>query len=348
MPYVSKQTVNASNIALSTGNYLQRRTLLTTQPVCPPDGVVGGVTSDYSKLKIGNAEDCIKFVKFRPVEKNELGAMTFVMKDAADLKTVASRAGWTAIWWLPWVSKHLVKIKIRSLAAMAQLQIAADDPIANPDLFFTAAINGCSVFAVGSADGPSVYHAGVGGAMEQRLDHETTEAAWERLLNRPNAMGVGKTDYVSELRSPTSRDGDRITSGPLKIKTTRAAAALEKQLAKNKYLSNVSVSPFGMVFGMRDANGDWTMSLVRNATISCQRLVVVDTKKRFLLPDKKITAKSTETFRDRTYDADGNVTKAALATNHSQAVNTVVLGYQDFFPGRGVVAMRRPKQIQVF
>lgn len=348
MTYVSNLAVNAANNTLATGNYAQRKTLLTSQAICPPSGVVTGTTSDYSKLKIGNAEDCIKFIKFRPQEKNELGAMTFVMKDASALSTVAARAGWVAIWWLPWVSKHIVKIKIRSLATLPQLQIGTDDPIPNPDLFFTAAINGCSVFVVGDDRGPSVYHAGVDGALEQRQAHETTEAAWERLVNRPGAMSVGKTEYISELRSPTSADGDRVTSGPLNIKTTAAAAALEKQLAKNKYLSNVSVAPSGMVFGMRDATGHWTMSLVRNATVTCQRLVVVGTEKRFMLPAKKIRAQSTETFRDRTYDADGKVTKAAVATSHSQAVSTVVLGHHDFFPGRGVATMKRPKQIQVF
>ena len=348
MGYVSKQTVDSSNNTLAIGNFAQRHALFTSQSICPPSGVLKIAAADYAKAKLGTAEQSIKFIKFRPQEKNELGSLTFVMKDAGDLKTVASRAGWTAIWWLPWASKRIVKIKIRSLATMPQLQIGTDDPIPNPELFFTAAINGCSVFVVGNQDGPSVYHAGVNGALEQRQDHETTEAAWERLVGRQGATSVGKTDYVSELRGPLSGDTDRITSGPLNQKTTRAAAALEVELAKKKQLSNIGVAPFGMVFGMRGAGGNWTMTLVRQATVTYQQLVVTGVKKRFLLPDKKIKTWQGESLRDRTYDEEGNVTKSDQKKQVAKRTTTIVLGHVDFFPGRGVAHMKQPSQIQIY
>lgn len=348
MGFVSKQIVNASNNTLATGSFAQRQTLFTSQSICPPSGKLSAAAADYGKAKIGTAEESIKFIKFRPQEKNELGSLTFVMKDAADLKTVASRHGWTAVWWLPWASKRIAKIKIRSFATMPSLQIGADDPIPNPELFFTAAINGCSVFVVGNPDGPSVYHAGVNGALEQRQDHETTEAAWERLVDRQGAMSVGKTDYVSELRAGNSADTDRITSGPLNLKTTRAAVALETKLGKNKKLSSIGVAPFGMVFGMRDAGGNWTMTLVRQATVTYRQLVVTGIKKRFLLPDKKIREWQGESRRDRTYNEDGQVNKADQEVQFAVRTTTVVLGYMDFFPGRAVAHMKQPSQIQIY
>jgi hypothetical protein len=362
MPYASDTLINWANGVLSTGNFHARRDLFIKNPILPPSGGIrladighaganfGDVVRlDYTKLKIGAAVDSIKFIKLRPNEKNEVGAMTFVMKSPDQLATTASRIGWTAIWWLPWQNKHIVKIKIRTLATDANIAPGGGiDPIPNPGVFVTAAINGCSVFAVGDTKFPSVYHGGSDGAVTVRVPTETTEQAWERLLGRvgggKNVQGVGKTDYVAELDPGGTDLNDRVKSGL--DNTTNQAIALEQELIRRGTLTNISVSPWGMVFGLRDVGGDWTMSLVKNAFVTYKRIKVIQ-QKRFMRKPLPVTVHEGE-FRDvRTYNADGVPTiRAAI---NEQAIQTcVTLGYQDFFPGRGAVSLYNLATIAIF
>ena len=53
------------------------------------------------------------------------------------------------------------KLKIESALANANFVLGpGTTAIPNPDIFFTAAINGCSVFVNGNAADPTVYHGG--------------------------------------------------------------------------------------------------------------------------------------------------------------------------------------------
>jgi hypothetical protein len=365
MPYVSDETVLWANGVLAKGSFHALKSLFTTHPIVPPSGginlaavgLAGDLPFDYSKLKIGSAANSIKFIRLRPNEKNEIGAMTFVLKSPADLPTVASRVGWKPIWWLPWQSCHIPKIKIRSLATDPTIDAGVGiDPIPNPDLFVTAAINGCSVFAVGDTKFPSLYHGGVDGEFSVRDPAETTEEAWRRLLGRTNkngkqnynVQGVGKTDYISELDADATDVNKRFRYNG--ATTTRAAAALEQQLEQRGTLTNVMVSPWGMVFGLRDLAGDWTMTLVKNAFVRYHRIQLIH-KKRVLSPDKVITRHVGEFRANRTYDGSGNLTSPPVKKKHltEQAIqNCVSLGYQDFFPGRGAVTMHNLNQVNVY
>lgn len=363
MPYASDETVKWANKVLSTGGFQARKAMLTTNPVLPPSGgiTLAAITGhagrafdavvklNYSKLKIGAASDSIKFIKLRPNEKNEVGAMTFVMKNPDELPTVASRLGWTAVWWLPWQNSHVVKIKIRSKLTDPTIAMGLGvAPVDNPDIFFTAAINGCSVFAVGDTKAPSLYHGGVDGGMTVRNPNETTEAAWRRLLGRigsaKNIQGIGKSDYVSELNPNPADDDDRLRVN--NFKTTTAANALEQNLLLRGNLTNISVSPFGMVFGLRDISNDWAMTLVKNAHVSYRRIHVVR-KKRFLRSDKVRQVDRGEIRHARTYDAEGDVT-TQVSTVEQASQYCVTLGFQDFFPGAGQVMMHNLNQITLF
>lgn len=365
MPYVSDATVNWANGVLRNGSFSARKAMLTTNAVLPPSGgiklaAIAGpnaefkdvVALDYSKLKIGAASDSIAFIKLRPNEKNEVGAMTFVMKSPQDLPSVASRVGWTAVWWLPWQNSHIVKIKIRSAVTEPNIIIGGGaDPVPNPPIFFTAAINGCSVFAVGDTQAPSMYHGGSDGPMAKRGEHdanELTEAAWRRLLGRvgtvKNVKGIGKTDYVTELNPHPANDDDRLRVGGLK--TTTAANNLEQDLLARGGLTNVTVMPFGMVFGLRDDHtNNWTMTLTKNAFVSCKRMKVVSTKRLFRSP--KITnVVEGEIRNERKYDADGTLTETVVVTE-SAIQSCHALGFQDFFPGLGAAHMHNVSTIHV-
>lgn len=364
MPYASDSLVAHANKVLSTGGYQAKSYLLTSTPVLPPSGGIrlaeighAGedfatvVNNSYSKLKIGNATDAVKFIRMRANAKNEIGALTFNVKSASELPDAASRVGWTPIWWLPWQDRHIVKIKILDVATTPVINFPLPiEPVANPNLFFTAAINGCSVIAVGATAAPSIYHGGLDGdTMVTRHVGETTEDAWQRLVGRlggaKNVQGVGKTEYVAELDATPTDPNARFTVNG--AKTTRDADAFEKNLIARGSLTNVSVSPFGMVFGLRDSTGAWQLSLVKNANVGYQRITNV-TKKRFLRSAKTVQVIKGELRDDRFYDASGNLTSTNVSTVERKINTCVVLGYKPFFPGVGAAHMYDMNQIQVF
>lgn len=358
MPYVSDEQVDWANRVLRDGSMAARKAMLTSNAVLPPAGgidlsAIGHagekfddvVKQDFTKLKIGAAADSIAFIKLRANAKNEIGAMTFSLKRPRDLPTVASRAGWTPIWWLPWQSGHIVKIKIRSAATDRQIDCGPGvDPVDNPSVFFTAAINGCSVFAVGDNAAPSLYHGGINGSMSERRAGELTEDAWRRLLGRvgttKNVQGIGKTDYISEL-NPTRRDDDDRTRF-----STTAARQFEQQLLANGQLTNVAVDPWGMVFGLRDIGHDWSMTLVRNAVVRYRRVHVTSKKRLFGAP-KTVRTVVGEQRAARRYDADGNVT-VDLKTAEQEITYCYTMGWQDFFPGVGNARLHDMSRITLF
>ncbi len=351
MPLVSQERIDSAMNVLLTGNYATKRDMLRETPISPPDGDTSmftkaqltGAAHHFTKLKITDVNDMICFLKLRAVESIFVGAMTFETKFPRDLPRVADRAGWVPCWFLPWSSGRIIKLKIPDVGASPTINFGPGiDPVANPGLFFTAGINGCSVFAVGAAGNPSVYHGGITpGALTMPLQpNETTEAAWTRLLGRVGTLAkplgsVGKTDYVSELNNPAGTDDtDRVRSPRgLKLKTTRLADALETTLQSKGNLTKLEVVPWGAVFGLRDpGTGSWSMTLVKNSTVTYLRLVQTVTK-RFLRKDRVVT---TERGENRGAQLDMPV---SLSLN---------LGFQDFFPGAGVVTVRNIDTSQIF
>jgi hypothetical protein len=349
MPLASQTTIDRVMNVLLNGNHAMKQAVLRTTPINPPNGATSMFTHDqlysqalnFAKLKITSVDDMVCFLKLKAVERDQVGAMTFETKFARELPLAADRIGWVPCWFLPWSSGRIIKLKIPSVATTPVINFTnpAIAPIGNPGLFFTAGINGCSVFAVGTPDAPSVYHGGINpgsGLVMPLQPNETTEAAWRRLLGRAGTVkfvgSVGKTDYISELNNPaTSVDSDRVTSSG--AKTTRLAAALEATLQLNGALTNVSVSPWGAVFGLREpANGHWSMCLVQNSTVTYQR-VVRTVKKRFLRSDKVITMVTGE---DR-----------GLLVNYPIS-NSYNLGHKEFFPGVGVAVVRNLDTTQIF
>jgi len=376
MGLVTQERIDSVTQVLLTGSYDLKMAILRKQPINPPHGannmdiqrqmgpfLPGQTPPDprsvqFSKLKIAKVEDMVGFLKLGAVERDQVGAMTFVVKLASELKTNASRVGWVPCWFLPWLSGHIFKMKIRSVVTEPVLNFGPGiDPIPNPGLFFTAGINGCSVFAIGDSKAPSVYHAGIDpgcGLAVPLQPNETTEQAWRRLIGRAHTTkvvgSVGKTDYVSELNPGYTSNDDRVTSSG--YKSTAKAAQFEQMLNTNGNITNVSVSPWGAVFGLRDAAGDWHMNLVKNATVTYHR-VTRTIKKRFLRSDQTITTTHGEVRPRMTLGktADGlvDLTTASTVANSEQIIsNCYNLGYQEFFPGAGAAQYRNLNQIQVF
>ena len=356
MSYVTQETIDRVTNVLLRGSYQMKQAVLRETPINPPNGrtsmfAQNQITQDFSKLKITNVSDMICFIKFGVIDRDQIGAMTFITKYPHELTTVASRIGWIPCWFLPWTSGHIIKLKIKSFATDPVLNFGNGiDPVANPDLFFTAGINGCSVFAVGAADAPSMYHGGINPGSEIAMPlqvNEITETAWRRLLGRGATVkfvgSVGKHDYITELVDPnTTDDTNRYRYN--NFKTTRLAADLEGRLTNAGQLTRIVVSPWGAVFGLRNPTTDnWSMTLVKNSTLVYRR-IVISVKKRILRSDKIITEHRGEIRGaqglGRTADGLADLTQNVGNLSEMDISRTINLGYSEFFPGGGVTSIR--------
>ncbi|HBP19080.1 MAG TPA: hypothetical protein DEA08_15000 [Planctomycetes bacterium] len=132
-----------------------------------------------------------------------------------------------------------------------------------PNIFFTAALSGCSVMVDGNADNPTVYHFGC----ETWTDSNYVEAGnvgppmnethqlWEDLFRHhaghaPQHL-IDKRNYVNDF-NPNF--------------TTANSRQFETQCQNDKGDPAAQALPWGIVFGLRDDNDDWAFYLQENAT----------------------------------------------------------------------------------
>jgi hypothetical protein len=194
--------------------------------------------------------------------------------DTIDCKaSISPKPAWVPTYFLPWKVQSIVWMTI---PRKGHGRIGAPDP----DIFFTAAINGCSVFFQGQPQNPTIYHCGgdpdyrpnpkrknVGGIMKPVRDPDEAATFWRSLvtahgdLTKGEVTGeVNKTQYMMD--TPTA-DAAK--------KTTARSDEYFKWLKKNNrdqkgWFRMVEVRPWGCVFGVRTGD-DWQFYLQENATV---------------------------------------------------------------------------------
>jgi hypothetical protein len=223
-----------------------------------PENPVGSIryARVMSSKKIGYVE---LFDDMRPggakmEDRNDEGAGVVRMKYAYSTFGEAS-----PIYFLPWdESGAIIKLHLPTKGKHAP----------DPDVFFTAAINGCSVFVQGDPDNPTVYHAG---GNTGRSDHNDAARFWRHALvnhlkNSETAQARGKiqaeinkTDYV---RTPGTQSN---SSTPTADKYEQE---LKDRLDKKGSFTVTMVSPWGCVFGLRTGT-NWEFYLQENGTVVC-------------------------------------------------------------------------------
>jgi len=242
----------------------------------------------------------------------------------------------------------------------------------NPGLFFTAALSGCSVIVVGDPRNPSVYHGGSGNPVGGELQgHEKTEAFWLRKAGRHGEIAnkplgsIGKTDYISELIGGARTDADRMD------KQTTLSIQLKQNLVASGALAEVSLLPWGYVFGLRKDDGTWVFYLVKCVSLSYYKWRV---KKRMFGRDKRVhegemrlSGLSPTTGGNLAIDpSTGGVAYKTVRIaaqgvgqtvydpigagdySEQQISDCKVIGYEKFFPGRGKVHVRNIPMTQLY
>ena len=181
----------------------------------------------------------------------------------------------TPVYWLPWdISGAIIKLAIPQMGA--RLGGRAD-----PDRFFTAAINGCSIFFTGPRNAPTVWHAG---GDTGQTGPAAQALFWRNLMAGLGHVGVrevNKEDYIKNSAVP-DRTGTNFST---------QAAEDYRTWIENTY-SNVleveDIRPWACVMGIRDNAGDWTFYLQENATVT---YTVLRKKKRIFKADKYVPQK---------------------------------------------------------
>jgi hypothetical protein len=229
-----------------------------------------------------------------------------------------------ACWFLPWASNHLTTFQLPPKIPRKP-GVATGNAHLDPDLFFTAAISGCSVMVAGDPKAPIVTHGGTRASRSKLTDENAFVAGnsrlhWQNLFERELSKrgltvpihGVHKGDYINAAFTGT----------------TPEAAQYEKFLRNDKTTSMRvdRVMPQGCVFGVRDPAGSWSFYLQKTVTFTFTRL----RKKKGFLSSSYVPA----TVQSKKGLAPGE--KAQMIEDQKTA--SVTIEIVKFFPGNGTAA----------
>ncbi len=255
---------------------------LQKRAICPPDEISGDTTrgtnvtrldtsgfvpahTDYNdqpqSVRYAYIRNAMKvaYIKMYKDERNDPKIRNDEGADTVRFKSsFKAKSGHKPVYFLPWdAGGAIIKLQIPQKGAM--------NP--DPDIFFTAAINGCSIFVQGNADSPSVYHAGGStgqsdpseGARFWRnaLDNHIQNTA-TALARGPIQGEVSKTDYIKEPG----------VAGGTTNRALQFEQHLQNNLNKHGKFTVTMVNPWGCVMGIRTGQ-DWSFYLQENGTIIC-------------------------------------------------------------------------------
>jgi hypothetical protein len=171
-----------------------------------------------------------------------------------------SKAHSFPIYYLPWASNKVLRLSIPPKGT-------APAGVPDPDIFFTAGINGCSVFIEGTQQHPTIYHAGT----EDKLGGINSGKFWRNLYREWSATAAaepkgGKT--FGEVKKSQYIKGQGKETDARFQDTTRTGVDYEAWIRNAQTDIDVTlVQPWGSVFGLRDALGAWTFYLQKNAVV---------------------------------------------------------------------------------
>jgi hypothetical protein len=227
-------------------------------------------------------------------------------------------ADWVPIYFLPWDSKKIYSMNLPRKGSDA-----------DPHIFFTAAINGCSVFVRGDPKSPTVYHAGINTDMHGNLAYAAPKfwkdflkfvAAKEGIDVDTGKVGeVNTTDYMNQFLATKTAD-----------KTT-LRVELYKDWLESSHKDKLrveTVSPWGCVFGIRTGDA-WKFYLQENAAVSYVELKKV--KKKVVTGTKFLGLKKIKKEVEEVIECEVTIRSRPLVI-------------REFFPGGSGEAT--PKEVQ--
>lgn len=193
------------------------------------------------------AKGGVVWVNVVDVPRDKPGAKTFDV-------SMTSQGDRVPVHFLPWDGMgSLVEMYLRDPGA------DLDDPD-NPNIFFTAALSGCSVFVDGDPTRPHVVHAGIDG----KLKVDAADFWRDRLidLGRMKSVPLPLDDHLQEVNKDQYGDSSMWIRG---YRNWLEASAGDTMTIRR-------VSGWACVFGIRFGR-HWSFYVQRNATVSLTTLV---------------------------------------------------------------------------
>jgi len=289
---------------------------------------VGLVNGEYRHAKV---EVPIGMLKFEIATGLNSGGLTFNIeqRDAssvmAELARDTDRAmlrghfTWAhkdkiPVYFLPWQSKHLLSLSIPEYNEQNTVRYdhGVEIDAVSPHIFFTAAINGCSVFVNGDPARPTVTHAGIS---EGSTPYGNDPASfWRDLLgaHQQQVGARGGSNYeVNNTNYVNATGRAKQTWTPLSAKFN----SFLRRLPDDNPMKIEQVQPFGAVFGIRYGRL-WSFYLQENVQVTLFKVVKKKvTKTEIRQVPRKFLGFKTSILRDQEVEfeveEDQKITSAA-------------------------------------
>lgn len=214
----------------------------------------GGKVAMGQRLNVGQS---IKFMVLKAAGsayagKTLQGRPGEVLPILADTPQEHSEAS-IPIYWLPWSSLKITEQTIPPVPS--NLVDPPEDEY--PRFFFTAGVNGCSVFARGEATSPTIYHAG----LADKLTRGST-AFWR------DQMAKAQTGFATAAVKGEVHKDEYMLNDPRERQLAEEFAAWlnEDKTGDRPFTVTVNVG-FGCIFGIRYGRY-WTLYLQENLSLN--------------------------------------------------------------------------------
>jgi hypothetical protein len=147
---------------------------------------------------------------------------------------------------------------------------AGDDVDANPGLFFTAVLSGCSIVFKGTPDKPTIFHCGTAGGEAGTPTQGDSNEFFRSMLRDVRSQGLGRSNQATATQVlSTDYMTTRAGGGVAPAQEAAFKTTLETHYKDSLYIENVNM--WGVVFGFRTGT-NWAFYLQENATISYRKV----------------------------------------------------------------------------
>ena len=269
-------------------DFMGKYAVYPTDYVGKPPSVYDKSVKDLAlddKLTIKRRASMIAYARLEEIPFDSLNAKknSYAAKFFSAEAAVGHEAKCIPLWFLPWWSNA-----ITSLTITPKIPPRPDVKSLDPDFFFTASINGCSVFVHGSPKAPTVSHAGTADPRATKAVETTAvfNGTFDtgKKLNTPNAsfFAAGNArDHWTSVHQRHFGDGTNASSiHTSDYKNYLGTGNTPQALEYDKFLRDSSgrelrideVQSSGCVFGLRDPAGDWSFYLQKNIEVKVTKL----------------------------------------------------------------------------
>lgn len=280
----------------------------------------GAVSAANGEYRQANVEVPTGMLSFEPATGLNQGGLTFNIDQidrAALMQELIKDEGRAAlrgqftwqhrdkipVYFLPWQSKSLLSINIPEYKEenIVQYGHGLEVDAMSPHIFFTAAINGCSVFVTGDPAHPTVTHAGISEGSTP-YGNEAAEF-WSTLLTVHQMQRGTRGDVNYEINKADYVNATSKAKMNWTINSARYRTWLSR-IPDDNPMKLEEVQPFGAVFGIRYGRL-WSFYLQENASVKRYKIVkrkVTKTEKR-QVPVKFLGFK-TSRFREKEFEIE--------------------------------------------